>query len=97
MNRPVIIVNLIPSFGIYVVYNILYKNRLGKTNAISYNIILKKHNIIHMYPFVLHELTKYPTIGENIVSINGAVPMMTPVTNGEVPLSGACTHGHIRV
>ena len=55
VNRPVIIVNLIPSFGIYIVYNNIY-TRIYRAKLMQLAIIifiLKKH-IIHMYPFVLN-------------------------------------------
>ena len=35
-------------------------------------------------------LTKYPTTGANIVSVNDAIPIMIPVSIEEAPLSVAC-------
>jgi hypothetical protein len=34
-------------------------------------------------------LTKYPKIGANIVSVKDAIPMMTPISSEEAPLSRA--------
>ena len=35
------------------------------------------------------KLTKYPTIGANIVSVKAAVPMIIPISSEEAPLSSA--------
>ena len=54
---------------------------------VCYNIIVGNFGDQDYTLKIIIVLTKYPKIGANIVNVNDAIPIMTPVSSEEAPLS----------